>query len=178
MAFRLTFRLLAPLGLLVACAPAPRQAMPAGGPPSPVAERVRAPEVPALEGVPQAVRAGLTVYLSGMVPVDSLGRIVGTTVAEQAAQATGNMAAVVRAARGVPGDVVHVTIYLRDATPAAINAARAAVLAGLDPDAAPSITVVGVSQLPEPAMQVMLDGTAELRSEFPDRTRMRRPVGQ
>ncbi len=177
MAFRLTFRLFGPLCLAAACAPAPRQMIPAGAVPSPVPQQIRAPEVPALEGVPQAVRVGLTVWLSGMVPVDSAGRIVGTTVGAQATQAAANLAAVVRAARGVPGDVVHVTIYLRDASPEAVNAARAAVLATLDPDSPPAVTVVGVHQLPEAAMEVMLDGVAQLRSEFPDRTRMRHRNG-
>lgn len=174
---RLTFRLLGPVCLAAACTPAPRQMTPIGATPSPVPERVRAPQVPALEGVPQAVKVGLTVYLSGMVPVDSVGRVVGTSVAAQATRAAENLAAVVAAARGVPGDVVHVTIYLRDLTPADVSAARRAVLAALDPDTPPAITVVGVSQLPEPSMQVMLDGVAQLRSEFPDRDRMRRRNG-
>ena len=172
---RLTFRLLGALGLTAACAPAPRQMTPIGAVPSPVPERIQAAGIPTLDGVPQAVKVGLTVYLSGMVPVDSAGEVVGTTVAIQATQAARNLAAVVGAARGVAGDVVHVTIYLRDLTPTSVSAARAAVLAALDPDAPPAITVVGVSQLPEASMQVMLDGVAQLRSEFPDRTRMRRP---
>ncbi len=175
MAHRTTLRLPLALGIALAgCAPAPRQDRGAlsPAPVSPVPQAVRAPEVPALEGIPQAVRVGLTVYLSGMVPVDSAGRIIGTTVGEQARQAMANLAAVVRAAHGVRGDVVRVTIYLRDASPANVEAARAAVLAALDPNSPPAVTVIGVTQLPEATMQVMLDGIAQLRSEFPDRNRM------
>ncbi|MBK6496622.1 MAG: RidA family protein [Gemmatimonadetes bacterium] len=43
----------------------------------------------------------------------------------------------------------------------------------LGKDAPPALTVVGVSALPEAAMRVMIEGTAQLRSEFPDRNRMR-----
>ncbi|MEP6590248.1 MAG: RidA family protein [Gemmatimonadota bacterium] len=132
-----------------------------------------APSVPSLEGIPQAVRVGLTVYVSGMVPVDSAGRIVAAEDLDaQVRQAVTNLNAVVRAARGLPGDVVKVTLYLKDPSPAAIATARAALLNGLDRLTPPALTVVGVASLPEPGMRVMLDATAQLRSEFPDRARM------
>lgn len=160
-----------------ACSPTPpRQAPgPSGGfaGAGNIPERIVAPNVPVIEGLPQAVRVGLTVYVSGMVPVDSAGRLVGEgDVTAQARQALANLVAVVRAARGVPGDVVKVTLYLRGLAPAEVAAIRNVVLDGLDKAAPPAVTVVGVSALPEPAMQVMLDATAQLRSEFPDRTRM------
>lgn len=143
------------------------------GAPASAPERITAPGVPALEGIPQAVRVGFTVYVSGMVPVDSAGRIVGAgDLTAQTRQVLANLDAVVRAARGVPGDVVKVTLYLKDATPEAITAVRAALLDGLDRLTPPALTVVGVAALPEPAMRVMIDATAQLRSEYPDRSRM------
>jgi enamine deaminase RidA (YjgF/YER057c/UK114 family) len=164
------------LAALTACGPATPQTTPGPRPftpPSSAAETIVAPSVPVLEGLPQAVRIGLTVYVAGMVPVDSAGRLVGQgDVAAQTRQAIANLVAVVRAARGVPGDVVKINIYVKDVSPEAVASVRAAVLEGLDKGAPPVITIIGVAALPEPAMRVMLDGVAQLRSEFPDRTRM------
>jgi enamine deaminase RidA (YjgF/YER057c/UK114 family) len=139
--------------------------------PSATPERIVAPSVPTLQGMPAAVRVGFTVHVSGMVPVDSAGRIIGTDLAGQTRQALGNFVTVVRAARGVPGDVVRLTVYLRDPSPDAIETIRRAVVDVLSAEAPPALTVVGVSALPEAAMRVMIEGVAQLRSEFPDRTR-------
>lgn len=174
---RLRLTSAAVLATLAACAPAqPPRALP--GPataiPTAVPERITAPTVPTLEGFPQAVRVGFTVHVAGMVPVDSAGRLVGGgDLAAQTRQALANLAAVVRAARGVPGDVVRITVYLRDASAANVALVRTAVLDALDRATPPALTVVGVTGLPEAGMLVMVDGTAQLRSEFPDRTRMR-----
>ncbi len=161
---------------LVACGPTTAQTTPGPRtftPPSTTAEPVVAPNVPVLEGLPQAVRIGLTVYISGMVPVDSAGRLVGPgDLAAQTRQALVNLVAVVRAARGVSGDIVKVNIYVKDVSPAAVKSIRAEVLAGLDKSSPPALTIIGVAALPESEMRVMLDGVAQLRSEFPDRTRM------
>lgn len=165
-----------PVLLTLACSPSPARTMPGpyvGAPVSSAPERITAANVPSLEGIPQAVRVGLTVYVSGMVPVDSAGRMVGgADITAQTRQLLTNLDAVVRAARGVPGDVVKVTLYLRDANPESISAARAALLDGLDKITPPALTVVGVATLPEAPMRVMLDATAVLRSEYPDRSRM------
>ena len=45
----------------------------ASGPP----QQVIAPEVPVLEGLPHAVKIGMTVYVSALAPLDSAGRLVG-----------------------------------------------------------------------------------------------------
>ncbi len=160
------------LTLTTACAP-PAPRTPPGLLPTPSAtpERIVAPSVPTLDGMPAAVRVGFSVHLSGMVPVDSAGRLVGTDLAGQVRQALGNFVTVVRAARGVPGDVVRLTVYLRDPSAEAVETVRTAILDVLGRDAPPALTVVGVSALPEPAMRVMIEGVAQLRSEFPDRTR-------
>lgn len=145
-----------------------------GGPSAP--EPVVAPDVPVLEGLPHAVRVGYTVYVSAMVPLDSAGHLVGAgDLAVQTRQVVRNLASVMRAARGVPGDVVRATIYLRDLTAAKVAAVRDAVLDGLDRAAPPALTVVGVSSFAEPGIEVMVDATGQLRSEFPDRSRSRKP---
>ncbi len=157
------------LALLTACAAPPPRVAPT---PVPVPQRITAPDVPELNGMPHAVRAGLSVQISGMVPVNAQGQLVGTTLDAQVGQAMRNFLSVVSAARGVSGDVVRITAYVRDLTPEAVETIRAAVLAATDPNAPPTLTVVGVAALPESGMLVMLEGSAILRSEFPDRTRM------
>jgi len=123
--------------------------------------------------MPHAVRVGLTVHVAGMVPVDSAGRLVAAgDVRGQARQVMTNLVAVMRAARGVPGDVTRVTIYLRDLSPTTVSAVRAEVVAALGEGTPPAMTFVGVTALPEPQMLVMIEATANLRSELPDRTRM------
>lgn len=160
--------------LVLGCGPAAPRTMPgAVTPPSSTPVAVSAPSVPTLEGMPVAVRVGLTVYVSGMVPVDSAGRVVGTDLAAQTRQAFGNLVRVVRAARGLPGDVVRLTVYLREPTPAAVEVVRAMILEQVGAETPPALTIVGISALPEASMLVMIEGTALLRSEFPDRERMR-----
>lgn len=136
-------------------------------------EAILAPSVPALEGMPVAVRIGLTVYISGMVPVDSAGRVVGTDLGGQTRQAIRNLITVVRAARGLPGDVVRLTVYLRDPSAESVEVVRRTILAELGTESPLALTIVGMSGLPEATMRVMMEGTAQLRSEFPDRERMR-----
>jgi 2-iminobutanoate/2-iminopropanoate deaminase len=143
-----------------------------GGPPT----EVVAPEVPLLEGMSHAVKIGFTVYVSGMVPLDSAGRIVGAgNLSEQTRQALFNLGAVMRAARGVPGDVVRATVYIKDLTPAKVALVRAEVLDALDRTAPPALTIVGVSSLADPMFEVTIEATGQLRSEFPDKARLGKP---
>ncbi|HEX3926541.1 MAG TPA: RidA family protein [Gemmatimonadales bacterium] len=135
-------------------------------------EAIVAPNVPMLAGLPHAVKVGFTVYVSAMVPVDSAGNLVGAgDLAAQARQALANLSSVMTAAHGVPGDVVRLTIYIKDLSAADVATVRGIVLDGLDRAVPPALTVVGVAALAEPGMRVMLDATAQLRSVFPDRSR-------
>jgi 2-iminobutanoate/2-iminopropanoate deaminase len=110
-----------------------------------------------------------------MVPLDSAGHLVGSRdLAAQTHQVVRNLASVMRAAHGVPGDVVRATIYIRDLTADKVAVVRDAVLDGLDRAAPPALTVVGVSSFAEPGIEVMIDATGQLRSEFPDRNRTRK----
>jgi enamine deaminase RidA (YjgF/YER057c/UK114 family) len=136
-------------------------------------EEIIAPDVPLLAGLPHAVKIGFTVYVSAMVPLDSAGALVGRgDLAAQSRQVMKNLASVVQTARGVPGDVVRITIYLTNLTPAKVAVVRPIVLGALDPATPPALTIIGVDALPEPGMDVMVDATAQLRSAFPDRSRI------
>jgi enamine deaminase RidA (YjgF/YER057c/UK114 family) len=137
-------------------------------------QQIIAPQVPVLEGLPHAVKVGFTVYLSAMVPLDSAGQLVGTgDLAAQTRQVMVNIGAVMHAAHGVASDVVRATVYLRDLSPDKVATVRREILAGLDPASPPALTIVGVSAFPDNAMLVMIDGTGQLRSEYPDKSRNR-----
>ena len=139
-------------------------------------QQVIAPEVPVLDGLPHAVRIGYTVYVSAMVPLDSTGRLIGAgDFAAQTRQVLANLGAVMRAAKGVPGDVVRATVYVRDLTPEKVAIVRREVLDGLDRASPPALTVVGVSAFAEPGIDVMIEATGQLRSDFPDRSRLKKP---
>lgn len=63
----------------------------------------------------QAVRAGNTLYISGQLPIDpKTGEFAGDTVAEQTKQALENIGAILEAAGCNFGNVVKVTVYLKN----------------------------------------------------------------
>ncbi len=63
----------------------------------------------------QAVRAGDTVYVSGVIGLDpSSGELVAGGVAAQAARVFASLAEIARAAGGSLANAVKVTIYLTD----------------------------------------------------------------
>ena len=61
-----------------------------------------------------SVRAGQTIYLAGQVALDHDMQIVGTTVAEQAAQVWRNIESVLAASGATLADIVKVTYFVRD----------------------------------------------------------------
>ena len=107
-----------------------------------------------------AVRAGDLVFLSGFVPVDGDGRLVGgDDVVAQVRQVFANLAAVLDAAGATFADVVKVTVYLTDiADRAAINPVRQEVFGA----ARPASTLVEVSALVTPGAKVEIDAVALL----------------
>jgi enamine deaminase RidA (YjgF/YER057c/UK114 family) len=130
--------------------------------------------VPQLPGFSTAVKVGNTVYLSGQVPLDSAGRLVGgSDLSGQAVQVFANMAQVIRAARGVPADLVQLTVYVVGYDTSAAGVVRRAVEPYLEPSVPPALTIVGVATLPEPGMLIAVDGIAVLRGQLPDRMRDR-----
>lgn len=158
------------VALVLACAPtARRPVLPA---PVIAAEAITADSVPSIPGFSAAVKRGLTVFVSGQAPLDASARLVASgDLRGQARQALGNLVRLVRAARGLPGDVVQLTFYVRDLGPgdgAILQAAAGEVFTELP---RPAVTLIGVASLPEPGMRVVVDGVALLRSEYPDRAR-------
>jgi 2-iminobutanoate/2-iminopropanoate deaminase len=108
-----------------------------------------------------AVRAGDVLFVSGIVPVDGEGRLVGEgDVVEQARQIFRNMAEVLAAAGASFADVVKVTVFLTDVDDrAAINPVRQEVFGA----ARPASTLVEISRLAVPGALIEVECVAALR---------------
>ena len=104
-----------------------------------------------------AVVAGDTVYVSGIVPVDANGAVVGDDVVAQARQVFAIMGRVLEAAGAAPADVVKVTVYLLDIDDRPlINPVRQAFFG----DARPASTLVEVSRLAVPGARLEIEAIA------------------
>jgi reactive intermediate/imine deaminase len=119
-----------------------------------------------VEGLPEpishyadAVLAGDTLYISGIVPVDADGAVVGGDAAAQARQVFDLMGRVLAAAGATPGDVAKVTVYLLDIDDRPrINPVREAFFG----DARPASTLVEVSRLAVPGALLEIEAIAHL----------------
>ncbi|HEY7621336.1 MAG TPA: RidA family protein [Solirubrobacteraceae bacterium] len=108
-----------------------------------------------------AVIAGDTLYISGIVPVDADGNVVGDDIAAQARRVFDNMALVLAAAGATPADVVKVTVYLLDVDDRpAINPVRQEFFGS----ARPASTLVEVSRLAVPGALLEIEAIAHLDS--------------
>jgi 2-iminobutanoate/2-iminopropanoate deaminase len=108
-----------------------------------------------------AVRAGDLLFVSGIVPVDAEGQVVGDDVVAQARQVFENMRSVLAAAGAGPGDVVKVTVFLTDVDDRAlINPVRQEFFGA----ARPASTLVEISRLAVPGAKVEVEAVALLPS--------------
>jgi 2-iminobutanoate/2-iminopropanoate deaminase len=109
-----------------------------------------------------AVRAGDLLFVSGVIPVDSEGRLVGgDDVVAQARQALANVGAVLAAAGATFADVAKVTIYVTDiADRPKINPVRQEVFGA----ARPASTLVEVGALAVPGAKIEIEAVAVLPS--------------
>jgi 2-iminobutanoate/2-iminopropanoate deaminase len=107
-----------------------------------------------------AVLAGDTLYVSGIVPVDADGEVVGgDDVVVQARQVFQIMARVLAAAGAEPADVVKVTVYLLDIDDRPrINPVRQEFFGA----ARPASTLVEVSRLAVPGARLEIEAVAHL----------------
>jgi 2-iminobutanoate/2-iminopropanoate deaminase len=107
-----------------------------------------------------AVRAGNLLFVSGCVPVDERGELVGgDDVLEQARQVFRNVGAILAAAGASFADVVKVTVYLLDVDDRTrINPVRQEVFG----DARPASTLVEVSRLAVPGARLEIEAVALL----------------
>jgi enamine deaminase RidA (YjgF/YER057c/UK114 family) len=82
-----------------------------------------------------------------------------------------NIARVIRGARGVPGDLVQLTVYVTAYDPSVVANIRAAAEPYFEPGVPPALTIVGAGALPEPRMRLVVSAVAVLHGQLPDRAR-------
>lgn len=126
-------------------------------------EEIRVPELAEpISHYTDAVEAGGLLFVSGIVPVDGDGNVVGDDVAGQARQVFRNMQLVLAAAGCAFGDVVKVTVFLLDVDDrAAINPVRREFFG----EARPASTLVEVSALAVPGALLEIEAVAALPGE-------------
>jgi 2-iminobutanoate/2-iminopropanoate deaminase len=109
-----------------------------------------------------AVKSGGLLFVSGIVPVDGEGKLVGEgDVVEQTRQVLRNMELVLRAAGCTAADVAKVTLYLLDVNDrATINPVRQEFFG----DARPASTLVEVSALAVPGALLEIEAVAAIPS--------------
>jgi 2-iminobutanoate/2-iminopropanoate deaminase len=107
-----------------------------------------------------AVRAGDLLFVSGVVPVDGDGRVVGgDDVVEQARQVFRNMGEVLAAAGASFSDVVKVTVFLTDVDDRPlVNPVRQEVFG----ETRPASTLVEISRLAVPGARIEVEAVAVL----------------
>jgi len=121
-------------------------------------EEIRVPGQPEpISHYTDAVRAGDLLFVSGCVPVDADGRLVGGDVVAQARQVFANVGAVLKAGGATFADVVKVTVYLVDIDDRArINPVRAEFFG----TTRPASTLVEVRALAIPGAKLEVDAVA------------------
>jgi len=107
-----------------------------------------------------AVIAGKTLYVSGLVATDEEGNVVGTDdVVEQTRQIFRNLSRVLDMAGAGPSDVAKVTIYMRDVDQRPlINPVRQEFFGSHRP----ASTLIEVSALVRPELLLEVEAIAQL----------------
>jgi reactive intermediate/imine deaminase len=124
-------------------------------------EEIRVPgQAEPISHYTDAVRAGDLLFVSGCVPVDAEGNLVGgDDVVAQARQALENVGAVLAAAGASFADVAKVTVYLTDVDDRArINPVRREFFG----DVRPASTLVEISRLAVPGAKIEVEAVAVL----------------
>ena len=128
----------------------------------------------ALDGFTHAVRLGFTTYVSGEVPLDSAGNLVGPgDLGAQARQAFANLALVLRIAGNEPSDIVKLTVYVVNYRPQDLATIRTAAPTFFPERNPPAGIVLGVQSLPKEGMLIAVDAIAQAPSLFRPRVEQR-----
>jgi enamine deaminase RidA (YjgF/YER057c/UK114 family) len=100
--------------------------------------------------------------MSGQIPVGADGKLVGEgDMTAQAEQVLANVDAIVRAAGGTRRDVVKLTVFLTDMSR---RAEFAAVRRAWVDEPYPSSSLIGVSELADPAWLVEVEAIAVIET--------------
>ena len=124
-------------------------------------EEIRVPEL----GTPishytDAVRVGDLLFVSGCVPTDADGNVVGgDDVAAQARKTLENIGVILERAGASFGDVAKVTVFLTDIDDRPkINPVRQEIFG----DAKPASTLIEVSRLAIPGIKIEIEAVARI----------------
>jgi reactive intermediate/imine deaminase len=124
-------------------------------------EEIRVPELgQPISHYTDAVRIGDLLFVSGCVPTDAEGNVVGgDDVAAQARKVFENIGAILAAGGATFADVAKVTVYLTDVDDRPlINPVRQEVFG----DAKPASTLVEVSRLAIPGIKIEVEAVARV----------------
>ncbi len=121
---------------------------------------VRPDGLPPVNGYSHAVAfSGPMVVLSGQIPVDEHGNLVGEDdPLAQARQVFRNLATALAAAGATMEQVVKLTVYLTDVTD--LDSFRQARNEHISPDMPPAVSLVQVGRLVNPRFRVEIDALA------------------
>jgi enamine deaminase RidA (YjgF/YER057c/UK114 family) len=129
--------------------------------------------LPAPRGYSHGTLSGNTLYLGGQTALDADMKIVPGGIVEQFRQAFGNVLTTLRAAGGVPADLVSITIYLTDIQDYQAHGREIGVvwreLAG---PVYPAMAGIGTTELWQPEALIEIVGVAVIPDD-----RLVRPAG-
>jgi 2-iminobutanoate/2-iminopropanoate deaminase len=126
---------------------------------------------PALGAYSQGVKVGDTIYVSGQLPIDPKTReIVSGGIAAQTEQVLLNIREILEEGSASLGDIVKVTIFLRDLSNfAEVNRVYEIFFPNTeyDPQVPPARSTVEVSRLPRDA-EIEIDAIATISGRYVD----------
>lgn len=129
--------------------------------------------LPAPRGYSHGTLSGNTLYLGGQTALDSEMRIVPGGIVEQFRQAFANVLTTLRAAGGLPGDLVSITIYLTDIPDYQAHGQEIGeVWRELAGSSYPAMAGIGTTALWQPEALIEIVGVAVIPDE-----RLARPAG-
>lgn len=107
-----------------------------------------------------AVRFGNLLFVSGVAPLDSAGRVVGEDIVTQTRQVFSNLKKVLDTAGAEFSDVLKVTVFMTDvAERAKVNPVRQQYFGS----ARPASTLIGVKELAVDGMKIEIEAVVGLR---------------
>ncbi|QSQ25683.1 RidA family protein [Pyxidicoccus parkwayensis] len=132
-------------------------------PASPVGRRINPPQLPRPNGYSHVVEVhtGRTVYISGQVPLDAGGNVIGAgDFRAQTEQVFANLSAALSAVGANYGHVVKLTIFVTQLTPETLTALREVRDRHIDAAHGPASSLVEVSRLFRPELLVEMEAVA------------------
>lgn len=118
----------------------------------------------AIPGISSAmvVDSGRLMFLSGHVPIDENGVVLGASLEAQLDQVFKNLNVTLQAAGATPGHLARITIYVRDFQANQLPAIRRARDRFINLSQPPASALIGVAQLFHPDVLVEVDAVAVL----------------